>query len=433
VTQDHELRRAIPNRLTNRVGQVISLQDRERRHALGLQQHGCFKSFLGQTLRRRSHVLHGDGPRVVGANDETRCGIRDQSHRFVTIRDVRDLLLILPDLNCDIRAWSPEEESLSALPALRWPVAPAQLERRGWRERLAQALGQRELANRSVASVLEAARAAAAGVPASPSAWVATPMHWQSGLTQVHAPLDSLLHLPQDEVDELVGAFAITFAGSGLRLLPAGSVGFLLHGLTVGSVTVDEPAKLRGRNLAAHQPQGEGAAQLRALMSEIEMWLHDQPLNRRREVRGAAGISSLWLWGGGDSVLDVARAAPTHRAMHGVSDEAWVEAACELLRWPHHALPREARALMCDPLVVSQPDGLWVVVLNGWDLTALQRDWLHPICDGVRTGFWNSLQIDTADRAVRLHRRDRWCFWRRSSNPLTRLLDAGVSQPGDEP
>ena len=345
---------------------------------------------------------------------------------------MRDLLLILPDLNGDIRAWSLDDEPLSASPALRWPLAPVELVRRSWRERLAQALGQRELADCSVASVLEAARAVVAGVPASPSPWVATPMHWQSGLTQVHAPLDSLLHLPQDEVDELVSAFAVTFAGSGLRLLAAGSVGFLLHGLTVGSVTVDEPATLRGRNLAAHQPKGEGAAQLRALMSEIEMWLHDQPLNRRREVRGAAGISSLWLWGGGDSVLEGARATPTHRAMQGVSDEAWVEAACELLRWPHHALPGEAQALMRDPLVVSQPDGLWVVVLNGWDLTALQRDWLHPLCDGVRTGFWNSLKIDTADCTVRLHRRDRWCVWRRSSNPLARLLGAGVSRRGDE-
>lgn len=292
-----------------------------------------------------------------------------------------------------------------------------------------QALEQAELADCAIATVLETARASAAGAKPDPSPWVATPMHWLAGLTQVHAPLESVLQLPQAEADELALSFESTFAGSGLSLLPAGSVGFVLQGLKVDSVRVDEPANLRGRNLSEHQPQGEGAARLKALTSELEMWLHDHPLNRRREVRGEAGISSLWLWGGGVSHSVPEPSVPS-RAVQCFTDEVWVEAACELMQLSQQSVPREAQSLLSQPSIAIRPDGLWAVVLAGWDLAAIQRDWVRPICEQLIAGSWSSLTIETADHSLILSGRDRWRFWRRSSNPLASLLAVGSLQSG---
>ena len=46
-------------------------------------------------------------------------------------------------------------------------------------------------------------------------------------------------------------------------------------------------------------PRGHDASHFRALLNELQMLLHDHPLNQRREARGQLPVNSLWLWGGG--------------------------------------------------------------------------------------------------------------------------------------
>ena len=301
-------------------------------------------------------------------------------------------------------------------------MAKATARESSWREAVAQAIECEALARCEVATVLEAARAAAAGVAPQSACWVATPLHLLPGLTQVHAPLDAVLHLPQDEADELTQQFHRVFGSdTALRLLPAGSAGFLLHGLQVDSVTSLEPAALRGRNLEQGQPQGAGASRLRALMSEIEMWLHDLPLNRRRELRGMPSISTLWLWGAGHSGVAWPSAA-SHRIADCVSEDPWVEAACELLGLPHRSLPQTAEALWQDPRWAAEPAALRVVVRPGWDLADLECDWLSPLCRALSDGRLDRVRIESADQSLSLFRADRWRLWRKRVSPLQSLI-----------
>ena len=430
MSNDHELWRALPDGLAKYRGQLAWCLNAQGADTLGVYPYRFFKRVFMGFVRCRARELDGNGFVGIRADEQPRCGIRDQSHRFDTIRDVRDLLLILPDLRCEpSRALLSDERFTAQWADMRWRVARPQALNASWRSRLTQVLGQPQLADCPVASLLEAARAKAAGAKPDPSPWVATPMHWLAGLTQVHAPLESVLQLPQAEADELALSFESTFAGSGLSLLPAGSVGFVLQGLSVDSVRVDEPANLRGHNLSEHQPQGAGAARLKALMSELEMWLHDHPLNRRREVRGEAGISSLWLWGGGAGAIPEPQ-VPT-RTVQCFSDEAWVEAMCELMQLSHQSAPRDAQSLLSQPSIAIRPDGLWAVILTGWDLAAVQRDWLQPICEELTVGSWNSLTIETADHSLVLSGRDRWRFWRRPANPLVSLLTVAAIDAGE--
>lgn len=46
-------------------------------------------------------------------------------------------------------------------------------------------------------------------------------------------------------------------------------------------------------------PRGDSAATFRGLLSEIEMALHDHPVNVEREMQGKVPVNSLWIWGGG--------------------------------------------------------------------------------------------------------------------------------------
>jgi hypothetical protein len=285
-----------------------------------------------------------------------------------------------------------------------------------------------------VATVLETARARSVGASPVKDCWVATPVHFLPGLTQVHAPLDTVLVLPQDEADELAQSFqAVWGRDTALRLLPAGTAGFLLQGLPRGQVTSVEPADLRGRNLEHCQPRGEGATVLRKLMSEIEMWLHDHPLNRRREVRGVPAISSLWLWGADGDETSGARASSEMawpetawpetaggRLLPCVSEDPWLEAACELLDAVPLPLPESARALWSRAALRDAREPV-LVICPGWDLDRLQRDWLQPLGEALIDGALTRLQLETADQSLTLQDRDRWRIWRKPVSLLEAL------------
>ncbi len=65
-------------------------------------------------------------------------------------------------------------------------------------------------------------------------------------------------------------------------------------------VTAAVPAaQLDGRNPDGYLPSGDDAAATLKLVSEIEMTLHEQPVNSDRLANGLPPVNSLWLWGGG--------------------------------------------------------------------------------------------------------------------------------------
>ncbi|WEN13728.1 phosphoglycerate mutase [Rhodanobacter sp. AS-Z3] len=59
------------------------------------------------------------------------------------------------------------------------------------------------------------------------------------------------------------------------------------------------PAQALGEDLAQHLPQGPEGRRWRVLLNDIQVLLHQHPLNRQRQARGLSPVNSLWLWGGG--------------------------------------------------------------------------------------------------------------------------------------
>lgn len=59
------------------------------------------------------------------------------------------------------------------------------------------------------------------------------------------------------------------------------------------------PEQALGEDLAQHLPQGAEGRRWRVLLNDIQVLLHQQPLNARRRARGMSPVNSLWLWGGG--------------------------------------------------------------------------------------------------------------------------------------
>ncbi|EIM04333.1 phosphoglycerate mutase [Rhodanobacter denitrificans] len=59
------------------------------------------------------------------------------------------------------------------------------------------------------------------------------------------------------------------------------------------------PEQALGEDLAQHLPQGAQGRRWRVLLNDVQVLLHQHPLNARRQAHGQSPVNSLWLWGGG--------------------------------------------------------------------------------------------------------------------------------------
>lgn len=99
------------------------------------------------------------------------------------------------------------------------------------------------------------------------------------------------------------------------------------------------PEQALGEDLSQHLPQGVEGRRWRVLLNEIQVLLHQHPLNAERRTRGLAPVNSLWLWGGGN--------LPDHLKsnLHGViSDDLLLRALAARAGVTQHARTPESVA-----------------------------------------------------------------------------------------
>lgn len=155
------------------------------------------------------------------------------------------------------------------------------------------------------------------------------------------------------------------------------------------------PEQALGEDLAQHVPQGAQGRRWRVLLNDIQVLLHQHPLNAQRQAHGWAPINSLWLWGGG-------RLPTLSSQLSGVvSDDLLLRALAA-----RAGVSLQART----PETVTAAPANWLVDLQ--DLPA----------NAIATTWWPTLQSVLSQRAVRLHFASgerwqrkpwhRWRFWR---------------------
>lgn len=342
---------------------------------------------------------------------------------------MREFLLVVPDLM--LASGLPREALAAALGTLRFGAAERLAG--GWRGWLAARLRRPDLDSLPLAATVALAAAGAGSTDAArgaAGAWLATPLHLVAGLDTLHLPRDGILSLTRAERAELAADFITVLGGDGLSLHAVEGDALLLRGLRVPQVTTVEPARCLGVDLVHAQPTGPGAPALRRLMAEIEMWLHDHPVNRRREREGRAAVRSLWLWGGearptgAGSRADAGSVAAAIATATGIrqvySNDAWVRAAARLAAVElaaEDALPAEASfGAPGDVLATaSLPSGA------GADLDDFEHRYLRPAIAALGSGCLDGLSVISADRRVRVAASDRYRVWRPRRAWLTAL------------
>jgi hypothetical protein len=304
---------------------------------------------------------------------------------------VADLALILTNFP----AAAVTGDSSPRLPALELLLARADVEplSHGWRAWLAQRFGW-PAQPPSAALVAEAF----ARHTASAHYWFATPLNLFAGLDSVHLHPAGLLELSAAEQQRLAEDFARVFAGSPWTLAPIGQRELLLTGPNLAA-TAAEPEALLVRAPDACMARGADAPALRRLGSEIELWLHEHPLNLERARRGALPITALWLWGGDTAAAAAASHAPAPQ-VYGA--DSYAAALCRLRGGALLPLPERVDEVLASVMHPHGPNRSAVVLLTLNTPALLERGLAAALAEFERLWLVLALQAVRA-RKLSLH------------------------------
>jgi hypothetical protein len=311
-----------------------------------------------------------------------------------------------------------ERQSLPELPALAWlggrgRISP--LAQPSWRHWLLEAAG---LATESLLQHWPAGPclAAMAGLDAERGGtWAcAQPTHLAAAMDHLRLAALPQVDLSASERASLVSAINAQLADRGFALLAPLDDTWVLR--CPGSIEcrTHEPAVAMGQNIHDFMPSGRDGARVRSRMYEIQMVLHEHPVNEARTRRHAPVINTVWLWGFGATLAPRQMAGPVGKAgLPLVADDPWLRAL-----WRLHG----GAATPWGPLQPAEfgRDGCIAVAQPPADdtaraLAAIDATLLEPLRAAFAAGHVTGVELLIGSRVIKLAASARYRFWRRAS------------------
>jgi hypothetical protein len=159
------------------------------------------------------------------------------------------------------------------------------------------------------------------------------------------------------------------------------------------------------------------------LLTEIEMWLHVQPLNEARRARGEAPVTSLWPWGAAGRIVRPELRAQSEAPL-AFGRDAWLEglwrldgAAC---RPPPprlaEVLGSGASRVVLVVEVAEQLRGEENTLAEA--LSRLDERFVSEAVHALRQRTLERLTVILNDACTQLDRRSLRRFWRRAPTGL---------------
>lgn len=153
-------------------------------------------------------------------------------------------------------------------------------------------------------------------------------------------------------------------------------------------------------------PRGADAGAIRRLMTELQMLLHEHPVNARRQVRGAPVINAVWVHGEGILGDPSSVSLP-----QGYGEDSYLRGIYRLHDQTVGAKPADARTLL------AQLRGPTVAVIDAPDLDSLETQWLAPLARALVRGAISKLTLMFDEWQVSAERADMFKLWRRERSP----------------
>jgi hypothetical protein len=275
---------------------------------------------------------------------------------------------------------------------------------RMWQSALLDALGVHDYALYPSAAVT---RTGDIGEPAR-GLWLhLQPMHFVAGLDRLTAVV---LHGANDvsraELAELEPTIAGHLRSAGMQLVTTAHDDWLVHSEQPLDVHTATPESAAASPLEEAMPRGRDAPALRRLMTELQMLLHEHPVNVARQRRGLPEINAVWFHGAGE-IHDLQRYA----LPQAFGDDLYLRGIYRLHDAEVTVTPLDARA------VLARLRSRAVAVVSADDVDVLEAAWIAPLTRALATGAIGRLEIVLDCWRVTVARHALLKFWRSARVP----------------
>jgi hypothetical protein len=145
-------------------------------------------------------------------------------------------------------------------------------------------------------------------------------------------------------------------------------------------------------------------------MTELQMVLHEHPVNERRARDDLPAINAIWLWGVGELT-----GLPPMSVTAASGDEPYLRGICQLLSQRCESAPSDADALLSSAAAHAKE----VAVIEVSNLDTLERDWLVPLAAALGRGKLAQLNLVLSEWSLSVSRTELLKLWRRGRPPAS--------------
>ncbi len=273
---------------------------------------------------------------------------------------------------------------------------------------------------------------AALGGQAGEAIWMrADPVHLKLNRNQLVLVPASAFGAQLTEAEALVETLNRHFAGQ-LTFYPLQAERWCVRveNLEVAGLRTETPAAVAGQDVNRHLPGGNESKRWHSLLNEMQMVLHEHPVNEAREARGEPPVNSVWLWGVGR--MPAKLTAPYQSV---TADDPLALGLAQAAGLRHRPLPKDAG----EWLARLPEDGRQLVVLDTlrmpfalgdfevWRarVAEIEERWCAPLVGALKSGRIGMVSVLVPDggelRAFESVRHDLRKFWRRAK-PVSEYL-----------
>lgn len=225
-----------------------------------------------------------------------------------------------------------------------------------------------------------------------------------------------------DETRALIATLNEHFAPDNLAFQAPHPARWYLRVEHAPALVTQSLADVIGRDIDRYLPAGNDGLRWHRILNEIQMLLHEHPVNQARETAGKPALNSVWLWGGG--VHPVARGSTFTKLW---SDDALALALAATNNIPARPLPESAHPLVGAPAgdagaqLIVLPQLRAAIHAGNSDhsraiLHALEKNWFAPLYSALRhrrlTGLALIVPGERYCRRYDITGGDSWKFWR---------------------
>jgi hypothetical protein len=232
------------------------------------------------------------------------------------------------------------------------------------------------------------------------------PMHFMAGMDRLTAvELHGASDVTRAELVELEPTIAAHLRTAEMQLVTTSHDDWLVHSDRALDVQTATPASAAS-SLEQAMPHGRDAPALRRLMTELQMLLHEHPVNVARARRGLPEINAVWFHGAG-----AIRSPQRYALPQAFGDDLYLRGIYRLHDAEVTAAPTEAQTLL------ARLTSRAVAVVSTDDVDVLEAAWIAPLTRALAIGAIARLEIVVDRWRLTVARHSLLKFWRSARTP----------------